>query len=89
MERITIDPREFISGPFRKCPKCGAEQFGVLMVSGNLYVRRCRERAWRVADRLTDAQNLGAASLVVFKGAVFDFPSRFSALRLRIVNCQL
>lgn len=45
MERITIDPRDFISGPFRKCPKCGAEQFGVLMVSGNLYVRRCRDRA--------------------------------------------
>src|SRR5882762_7984011 len=45
MSTITIDPRDFISGPFRKCPKCGAEQFGVLMVSGKHYIRRCRERA--------------------------------------------
>ena len=45
MGTITVDPRDFISGPFRKCPKCGAEQFGVLMVCGNHYIRRCRERA--------------------------------------------
>jgi hypothetical protein len=44
MGTIKIDPRDFISGPFRKCPKCSAEQFGVLMVSGNHYIRRCRER---------------------------------------------
>jgi hypothetical protein len=44
MGTIKVDPRDFISGPFRKCPKCGAEQFGVLMVSGNHYLRRCRER---------------------------------------------
>jgi hypothetical protein len=52
METITIDPRDFISGPFRKCPKCGAEQFGVLMVSGNHFVRRCREKACWYTQRI-------------------------------------
>lgn len=52
MGTITVDPRDFISGPFRKCPKCGAEQFGVLMVSGNHYVRRCRERTCWYTQRI-------------------------------------
>jgi hypothetical protein len=48
----TFDPRDFISGPFRKCPKCGSAQFGVLMVSGNHYVRRCRESACWYTERI-------------------------------------
>ncbi|MFA5934202.1 MAG: hypothetical protein WC795_03230 [Candidatus Paceibacterota bacterium] len=40
---ITIDPRIFISKPFIECPKCKKKSFGVLMVSGHGYTRRCRE----------------------------------------------
>src|SRR2546427_7674891 len=39
---LRIDPRDFIMGPFLLCPKCGAEQFGVLGVRGTQCTRRCR-----------------------------------------------
>lgn len=42
-KRIKIDPRIFISKPFITCPKCNKESFGVLMISGRDYTRRCRE----------------------------------------------
>lgn len=32
----------FISPPFRDCPACGEEDFGVLMISGKRITRRCR-----------------------------------------------
>jgi transcription elongation factor Elf1 len=41
---LKIDPRIFISPPFIKCPKCNKlNSFGVLMISGHHYTRRCRE----------------------------------------------
>lgn len=40
---IKIDPRIFISEPFITCPKCKNDSFGVLMISGRGYTRRCRE----------------------------------------------
>jgi len=40
---MRIDPRMFISGPFIECPRCGKPEFGVLMIGGNGYTRRCRE----------------------------------------------
>jgi hypothetical protein len=40
---IKIDPRIFISKPFVVCPKCRENSFGVLMVTGHNYTRRCRE----------------------------------------------
>lgn len=40
---IKIDPRIFISEPFITCPKCKKDSFGVLMISGCGYTRRCRE----------------------------------------------
>ncbi|MGE4554853.1 MAG: hypothetical protein AB7D02_01845 [Candidatus Paceibacterota bacterium] len=41
---IKIDPRIFISPPFIECPKCNKlNSFGVLMISGHHYTRRCRE----------------------------------------------
>ncbi len=43
METIKFDPRDFISAPYIKCPKCDKESFGILMVCGNHYCRRCRE----------------------------------------------
>lgn len=40
---ITITPRMFLSKPFIICPKCGKEEFGVLMINSFSYVRRCAE----------------------------------------------
>lgn len=40
---IKIDPRIFISMPFITCPKCKKNSFGVLMINGRGYTRRCRE----------------------------------------------
>jgi uncharacterized Zn finger protein len=39
-----IDPRDFITGPFVKCPKCGGNEFGVLNIYDDRYMRRCRNR---------------------------------------------
>lgn len=44
-----MDPRDFIMRPFLVCPKCGAEQFGVLNVRGSHCKRRCRA-CWYTAD---------------------------------------
>jgi hypothetical protein len=39
---IKFDPRDLIMGPFVLCPKCGADQFGILSIQGTYYSRRCR-----------------------------------------------
>jgi hypothetical protein len=39
---IRIDPRDFIMAPYLRCPKCGAEEYGVLSVSDTRCQRRCR-----------------------------------------------
>lgn len=44
MKTMVIDPRDFISGPFRNCPKCEGNEFGVLQIGGDHYIRRCRDR---------------------------------------------
>ena len=50
MKRITIDPKNFISSPYWKCPKCNASSsFGVLMVREQHYVRRCKN-CWHTSD---------------------------------------
>jgi len=46
-----LDPRLLISGPFKTCPHCGAEEFGILGVGHEMYTRRCRARS---ANRDTD-----------------------------------
>jgi len=38
-----FDPRDFISAPYRTCPKCGHETFGILLIRGNGFTRRCRD----------------------------------------------
>lgn len=43
MTTIKLDPRTFISAPYVKCPKCGRDSFGILMISDHSYFRRCRE----------------------------------------------
>lgn len=45
-----FDPRVFITAPFRKCPKCGAGEFGSLMISGVTQTRRCRT-CWHTEAR--------------------------------------
>lgn len=45
---IRIDPRDFIMTPYLRCPKCGAEEYGVLSVSDTRCVRRCRA-CWHTA----------------------------------------
>lgn len=37
-----FDRRMFVHGPFRTCPRCGSEEFGVFQVGGEGYSRRCR-----------------------------------------------
>ena len=37
-----FDPRDLIAGPFVRCPNCGQEQFGIQIVGGRSYQRRCR-----------------------------------------------
>jgi len=39
---MRIDPRDFIMTPYLRCPKCGAQEFGVLSVSDIRCERRCR-----------------------------------------------
>lgn len=41
---VKIDPRDFITGPFLTCPKCGGKEFGILVFSigEDSYTRRCR-----------------------------------------------
>jgi hypothetical protein len=46
-----FDPRDFITGPYRKCPRCGGEEFGVLTIAGNRYSRRGRDRkCWHTIE---------------------------------------
>ena len=47
---VRIDPRIFISEPFRTCPKCRTEEFGTLMFSRNSQARRCRA-CWHTESR--------------------------------------
>lgn len=42
MKEIKIDPKMFISPPFRQCPKCGQpDSFGTLTVNDDSFSRRC------------------------------------------------
>jgi hypothetical protein len=43
MKSVTINPRDFISAPFLVCPNCSKNEFGVLLISGTSYTRRCRD----------------------------------------------
>src|SRR5471030_97368 len=43
MGEFVFDPRVWILPPYWRCPFCGAErEYGVLMIGGNSYRRRCR-----------------------------------------------
>ncbi|HXH50392.1 MAG TPA: hypothetical protein VNM47_13705 [Terriglobia bacterium] len=38
-----FDPRDLISGPWRACPACGKDKFGVINIGGSRLTRRCRD----------------------------------------------
>src|SRR5271163_861838 len=38
-----FDPRAMISPPWRKCPSCGNDKYGVHIISGSRLLRRCRD----------------------------------------------
>jgi hypothetical protein len=42
-ETMRIAPRDFIMGPYLRCPNCSAEQYGVIDVGRNKCTRRCRD----------------------------------------------
>ncbi len=45
----TVDMRDFIGPPYWPCPKCGKDTFGVMIISRDSYMRRCRE-CWHKHD---------------------------------------
>ncbi len=42
-ETFRISMRDFINGPYIKCPKCGKMSFGILGIYDHQYSRRCRD----------------------------------------------
>lgn len=44
-----FDPREMVSPPWRTCPSCGKDKFGVHIISGSRLMRRCRD-CWHKQD---------------------------------------
>jgi hypothetical protein len=51
MAEKTFSVRDFIMPPYKTCPKCGRDAFGVLTIDGDRYSRRCRE-CLHLVDRL-------------------------------------
>jgi hypothetical protein len=43
MSKVAFDPREMISPPWRACPSCGKDKFGIHMISSTELMRRCRD----------------------------------------------
>ena len=40
-EPFVFDPRVFITGPRRPCPRCGQVALGTLSITNNVHTRRC------------------------------------------------
>ena len=49
---FVFDPRMFITGPFRLCPRCGKYGLGTLSISNNFHQRRCRNCFYNEGERL-------------------------------------
>jgi len=49
MPEKKFDPRDLISPPWRTCPACGKDKFGVGLISGSRLMRRCRD-CWHKRD---------------------------------------
>ena len=48
-DTVRFDPRSLISEPFITCPRCQLETFGIMIISGNTYMRCCRN-CWHKQD---------------------------------------
>ncbi len=42
MTEKTFNVRDFIMPPYKTCPECGQDMFGVLTIEGTQYSRRCQ-----------------------------------------------
>jgi hypothetical protein len=42
MQAMTVEPKDFIRGPYLECPRCGEEGFGLWIVGDHHYYRRCK-----------------------------------------------
>src|SRR5438552_15976224 len=49
MPEKKFDPRDLISPPWRTCPACGTDKFGVSIISSSRLLRRCRD-CWHQQD---------------------------------------
>lgn len=49
-----ITPNMFVSKPFKKCPQCGVNEYGVLMINSRSYVRRCNKCMYSESYDLPD-----------------------------------
>jgi hypothetical protein len=49
MPQKRFDPRDLISPPWRTCPACGKDKFGVCIIDGSHLMRRCRD-CWHKQD---------------------------------------
>jgi hypothetical protein len=49
MPEKKFDPRDLISPPWKTCPACGKDKFGVSIISGSRLMRRCRD-CWHKQD---------------------------------------
>lgn len=49
MREKGFDIRDLISPPWRTCPSCGKDRFGVSIISGTRLMRRCRD-CWHMQD---------------------------------------
>ena len=54
MSQTTFDPRDMISPPWRACPACGKDKFGVHIINGSELMRRCRDCWHKQFYRLPD-----------------------------------
>src|SRR5688572_4033709 len=55
-EAFHFDPTSLIRPPFVRCPKCAEETFGVLMIQGRSYFRRCRACSFSQMFRLPSVE---------------------------------
>ena len=53
---MRITPDMFVSKPFIKCPKCGENFYGVLMINRRRYVRRCNKCMHSESYKLPDIE---------------------------------
>jgi hypothetical protein len=54
MSQTAFDPRDMISPPWRVCPACGKDKFGVHIINGSELMRRCRDCWHKQFYRLPD-----------------------------------